>query len=57
LCGHKAAEHRRTPKRGRELDVHFALAFWSAVLLHRFSAPVEKQKGFPLIRVAFMFPK
>jgi len=31
--------------------------FWSVVLLHRFSAPVEKQKGFPLIRVAFMFPK
>jgi hypothetical protein len=35
----KAAEHRRTPKRGRNLHVQFALAFWSAVLLlHRFQS-------------------
>jgi len=33
----KAAEHRRTPKRGRKFHVQSAIAFWSAALLRRFS--------------------
>ena len=32
----KAPEHRRIPKRKRELDVEAAATFWSAALLRRF---------------------
>ena len=32
----KAAEHRRTPKRTREVELHMAATFWSAALLRRF---------------------
>jgi hypothetical protein len=32
----KAAQQRRTPKRGREFNAHDALAFWSAPVLRRF---------------------
>jgi hypothetical protein len=40
----KAAEHRRTPKRGRESQAHCALASWSAALLRRFY-PSRKVKS------------
>src|ERR1044071_8066846 len=33
----KAAENCRTPKRGRHSDAITSLAFWSAVVPHRFS--------------------
>lgn len=41
LIYRKAAEHCRTPKPGRSRNrVACALAFWSAVLLHRFLAVI-----------------
>src|SRR5437667_6859803 len=42
----KAAEHRRTPKRGRHSDTVISLAFWSAVVLHRFSMQQNKPGTF-----------
>jgi hypothetical protein len=42
LIYRKAAEHCRTPKRGRSRNgLWYALAFWSAVLLHRFLVVID----------------
>jgi hypothetical protein len=37
----KAAQQRRTPKRGCEFDVRCTLALWSAAVLRRFSIVQE----------------
>ena len=37
----KAAQQRRTPKRGRNFRAQFALAFWSAPVLRRFGFSIR----------------
>ena len=39
----KAAQQRRTPKPGGEFDARYALAFWSAAVLRRFSTGAKLQ--------------
>jgi len=43
---HKAAEHRRTPQRKREIEAEITATFWSAAVLRRFQMQQRKPGTF-----------